>query len=321
MAKYDLPGSLRAFDEIWAPECNTLTIPTGYCTPGLWVTAVALAKEKNLELDDICFPNKKLEEYSSALGLSLVLTGHDDYPNERINNGCNYSTIQLLDDEDASETAMANVNGCIRRMIKETSTPGIVDLCNVIGELHNNVWAHGRSTGFSCAQKYADFSIGGEKVIEFALADRGFGFMREMRRVGKEVATDCEAIKWCIEEGHSTKLADKKDEFAQTVRADNIGGSPFGKGVNTKTEIVVNHQGLGLFKLISLVKKYGGKLAIASGNCLFQVDRMGNTSYSEIKEWKGVAISCTLNARRLQEKTTDKKKNPEVVSIMDQLRG
>jgi hypothetical protein len=135
------------------------------------------------------------------------------------------------------------------------------------------------------------------------------------------VNSDCEAIEWCIQEGNSTKLADDKDEFEQTLPSDNIGGSPYGDGVPTKPPAPVNHQGLGLFKLVSLVKDYGGELFLASGSCLMKMDKTGCTSYSEINYWHGVAISCTFSEKRLQEETNNKDKNPEIVDIMGLLRG
>ncbi|MDO9316599.1 MAG: hypothetical protein Q7V56_00160 [Gammaproteobacteria bacterium] len=68
---------------------------------------------------------------------------------------------------------------------------------NVVGELHDNVWSHGKSTGFSMAQK---FKVPYEEdyFIEFALADMGLGLRGEMIRAGKEVSSHEAAIEWCL---------------------------------------------------------------------------------------------------------------------------
>ncbi len=56
-----------------------------------------------------------------------------------------------------------------------------------------------------------------------------------------------------------------------------------------------HHMGIGLAKLVKLVKDYSGQLWLASGNSLLTINGLGNPRFDEIQEWNGVAISCRFN--------------------------
>lgn len=316
--RYDLLKTLETVDEIWMPETRSLLIPNVFCAPGLWVVIAAIAKSNKLLMSDIDIPYGRLTSYSSAIGLSAAIGEGDDFSYERINDGRTYSPLILLADESACDSATSSISGCIRNFTSTPDVDGIGELCQVIGEVYDNVWSHGKDTGFSCAQKYNCFESG-ESVIEFALADRGYGFRAEMNRVGNKVGSDQEAIAWCIQEGNSTKLADDEDEFQQRVPNDLIGGSPMGVNVPTK-DTEANHQGLGLYKLISLVKEYSGTLSLASGHSLMSMNSSGESHYMPISYWQGVALSCRFKISDLQ-KINNEVVLPEIEKIMGMLKG
>ncbi len=185
----------------------------------------------------------------------------------------------------------------------------------VVGELHDNVWAHGKATGFSMAQKYK-VPREDDTYVEFALADLGLGFMGEMHRSKKECSSHQEAIEWCIQEGNSTKLHD--DPWTQRIPEDCL-RSPFGSSVPVR-DSENNHQGLGLAKLVRLVNAYSGSLQIASGDALFTIDENKDTIYKRLPiQWKGVAISCRLRASALSKGSEESQDSPELSYIIKRL--
>lgn len=135
------------------------------------------------------------------------------YDIHRPNLGRNYSMLTLLDNEHATDTANTQIISCISHFTNNDTSDGIGSLKEVVGELHDNIWSHGRSTGFSMAQKYSNGKI------EFALADCGMGFLNELRRIGMEIASHKEAIEWCIKKGNSSKKieSERHDNWGTTT--------------------------------------------------------------------------------------------------------
>ena len=57
--------------------------------------------------------------------------------------------------EESTDSATQTVNGCSREHFDGLGFDAFADkLCGVVGDLHDNVWSHGKSTGFSMAQKW-----------------------------------------------------------------------------------------------------------------------------------------------------------------------
>lgn len=142
-------------------------------------------------------------------------------------------------------------------------------LCEVVGDLHDSVWAHGKASGFSMAQKWKapkwkSFSrlTVNDHYLEFALADCGIGFLREVQNTGLKIDSDQQAIEWCIQKEHPTKKLRPESEWAQRVPADVI-DNPL-RGIE-KTGVSDNHHaGPGLFKLTQLIQGFGGELWLAT---------------------------------------------------------
>ena len=107
-------------------------------------------------------------------------------------------------------------------------------LAKVVGELHDNVASHASGLGFSCAQAYND---AGAKRIEFALADRGRGMLRNVRELFPEVESHPEAIAWCLKRGNTT-ARNESDPWAQRLPDDAM-VSPFPG--NTRPESREDH--------------------------------------------------------------------------------
>jgi hypothetical protein len=295
-------------------------LPYGYYTPGYLVALTAYLhlykiSERNFNLDT------RQTSYLNTMALPDALWGNTNYTLNRCKEGINYSIITPLHNADVVDEATSSINRCIRTLSPNNENKGINDLFHVVGELHDNVWSHGLSSGFSMAQKSkVPYTNGRDHYFEFALADHGLGFLAEIKRSKQDITTHKEAIEWCIIEGHSTKHSDDIDDLAQSIPSDFIGKSPLGTNVQTRIE-VNHHQGLGLAHLVKLVKKYKGHLYLISGDTCFEIDINGQERFIKLqKEWKGVAISCRFRESELSV-VNNELPDENVLNIMAKLRG
>jgi len=180
------------------------------------------------------------------------------------------------------------------------------------------VWSHGKSTGFSMAQKWNKYSDASECFFEFALADCGLGFLRELKRVGLDIDNDEDSIKWCIEKGNSSKKIKGKDEWSQRLPSDLIGNPIPGIGYALESEN--HHMGLGLAKLMELISNYQGQLWLASGNKTFIVDQNGKRNFKNNKQnWKGVALACRFDTEKAKNYNSNSD-DETITSIIELLR-
>lgn len=272
-----------------------------FLSPGYIVVIAALIKKYNLPKSNIQINNNNIFGYLNTMGFYKELWG--DASNYcRINEGFNYSPLVLLENEDCSNIATSTISNCISNLTDKAKTQGIDELVEVVGELHDNIWSHGRSTGFSMAQKFY-YKRNKSDSIEFAVCDCGGGFLEEVNRSGiMGITTHAEAIKWCIKKGNSSKkfIYQKANSWEQSLPQDII-NNPM-KGI-AKFHSENNHEGLGLYKLMNLSKKFHGELYIASGDAI-----LSKKSYQDTIEFlnlncvfKGVAISCKFNVLNLKE--------------------
>ncbi|HHR6224336.1 TPA: hypothetical protein ACS724_002850 [Providencia alcalifaciens] len=322
---WDLKDAIRYTAAFHDKKTNKLHLQKNHYHPGFITVLAAYINHHGIAKEDCLLPESN-SSYMSAVNFQGALWGEDSCSQERINVGRNYSLVTALTNVDAVDMATSSINSCVRQLTfpnrKLSEYPkGLTDLTHVIGELHDNVWSHGKSTGFSFAQRSAVPRTGKrEHYLEFSLADCGLGFLRELRRANiPNVNTHEEAIKWCIQQGNSSKHADLQDDWAQQLPQDFIGGSVFGHAVAVK-EKENNHQGLGLDHLMKLVKTYNGDLQLATGNVCLEVSG-GEIKYTELpNEWSGVAISCRFKIHELSI-DHDSDDDPELLEIMSALGG
>ncbi|PZN70809.1 MAG: hypothetical protein DM484_27845 [Candidatus Methylumidiphilus alinenensis] len=294
----------------------------GFKTPGFWVSLAAKARNEGVPYRQLRFSDDDGRRYSEAMKLQVVLDGVDDYPYSRRKQGQNYSPLVLLENEESTDSATQTVNGCIRNHFAGLGFDAFTDkLCGVVGDLHDNVWSHGKSTGFSMAQKWKKPRSTNDVMFEFALADCGLGFLRELSRVGLKIEDDAEAIEWCIVKGHSSKLVNEKqdDGWAQRLPPD-LMGCPMPIGVGRVKESDNHHQGLGLAKLISLVDEYKGSLWLATGRAMLTMKPEKSEFISLKFPWKGVCIACRFDGSLVKQYQTTQK-NDELTDTLMKLLG
>lgn len=167
-------------------------------------------------------------------------------------------------------------------------------MLKVVGELHDNVASHASGVGFSAAQVYNGQK--GKRWIEFAVADSGCGMLRNVRQLVPTIASDDDAIKWCLIRGNTT--AGERDSWAQRLPEDCL-YSPLPSGV-TSFSNENHHLGEGLAVLTELITIAAGELWIWSGNCEFTLDEQGRSYYrtADDIQWQGVAIEIKLDVDR-----------------------
>jgi hypothetical protein len=271
-------------------------IHNNHYSPGYWTGFVARARARNLCLQDLDIRNVERLNYAKAIAIEHALGQADTYPYLRRRAGENYSPLVLLESREQTDSAVSEINQCIRGLFSEAQYAEFVSsICELVGDLLDNVWAHGKSTGFSMAQKWRDPPDG--FLFEFAVADCGMGFLRELQRVGMPITNDRDAIEWCILPGNSTKKRDV-DEWEQRLPVD-VMGNPMGR-FGRVVESDNHHMGLGLAKLITAVEQFHGWCWLASGNAMLCISPDGHRSYTILPiPWKGVALACRFDSNRV----------------------
>lgn len=266
-------------------------------TPGYWVATVARARERGLSFADLCLADK-LGGYAQAIGAEAALGAPDRYAFKRVNAGKTYSPLVLITSREQTEFATSQINGCIRHILSDVAPAKFTSgLCEVVGDLLDNVWAHGESTGFAMAQRWHKPGSRAS-LLEFAVADCGKGFLREVRRIGLKIDNHRDAIEWCIQQGHSTKKRPVEDPFAQRLPPD-VMGNPM-PGIGRVVESDNHHMGLGLAKLIEFTRTFEGWLWLASGDALLRLSPGCEAEYLGFATpWNGVALACRFDQQRI----------------------
>jgi hypothetical protein len=266
-----------------------------YYSPAYYVMlASSLNSNRYIERYFDCHPNGA--GYLNTIGFQAQVFSTNSSHVHRVTAGKNYSPLVKLASQAEVDSATTTINSCIRQFASRNTN--IDRLCHVVGELHDNVWAHGNATGYSMAQKWK-VPYSDDHLLEFGIADSGLGFLAELQNAQIPVTNDMEAINWCIQEGNSTKIA--KDDFAQALPQDYLGAVPASHAVPFRTD-GSHHQGLGLHHLIALVNEFNGELHIFSGDCRLHV-KEGKSGYHRVDiPWQGVAISCRFRESCLNVK-------------------
>ncbi|SAK93936.1 hypothetical protein AWB80_06893 [Caballeronia pedi] len=277
-------------------------IPRGHYTPGYWTMLAATGRRAGIRFEDLRFGHEPNSGYAQALRLPTALGAADDYPYDRRNEGRNYSGLVLLESAETTDQASERVNGCVRHIFAAEGLDQFVhDLAEVVGDLHDNVWSHGKSTGFSMAQTWRNLRQTDSYWFEFSLADCGMGFLRETQRAGiPGIDSDADAISWCIKKGNTSKRTKVVDDMMQSLPPDMMGNPMFGFAAIKESDN--HHMGLGLAKLMALVEKYRGRLWLASGASLLYKPPMNeHVIRAAPSKCKGVALAVRFDTSVIRE--------------------
>jgi len=135
----------------------------------------------------------------------------------------------------------------------------------LLTEIMNNVADHARSPvgGFAMAQYYPN-----KNTVQFAIADRGIGFLKNVQAKMPDIVTENEAI----------ELAMKK-------------------GFTASSQKLYGHErnaGYGLYAFSKIVEHIGGKFVIVSNDSIYK--KIGSPTLSKKIgiPYKGVIVGCEL---------------------------
>lgn len=319
---YGLPELVQRFVRLTPEGVDGFfgQVSESYCGPGYWVAFAARARARKLKINDLDI-SAQHRDYAKAIMLESVLGEPDTYPHGRPGQGWNYSPLVTLADVSETDRATGSINSCIRTLFPALELKRFVNaLCDVVGDMHDNVWSHGNSTGISMAQKWnKPRSAGQVQNLEFALADCGYGFLAELKRSGIagkfRISNDADAIRWCIQEGHSSKKRED-DGWTQRLPEDAM-GNPMGAIARVKDK-ENNHLGLGLYKLTELVRAFSGELWLVSGDAMFHLCP-ANETYTQIScPWQGVALACRFSTDAVLQQAKRLESTPDE---LDRLLG
>lgn len=325
---YSISAGLRDISN-WNGSSEAPHISQGFYLPGYWATVTAWARSQALDPSIFTFAKNANRTYTSAIGFARALGHEDDFVYTRSGQGRNYSPLVVLDSTEATDCATQDVTSCVRSFWPEGQSKFVDTVCNVIGDLHDNVWSHGQSTGISVAQRWQVPYSPNDHYLEFALADCGIGFLGELKRAGLSnslsIDSHRDAVTWCVQEGNSSKkiLDDASDDWAQQVPGDFM-ALPGGGSLSVRRSTGGNHhQGLGLAKLTSLVMKYSGELSLVSGDARLYISEKGRQSFlSPDFHWQGVTICARFKESRISEaiEAPEQSAAPRLQGILNRLR-
>ncbi len=249
-------------------------------------TMLAAFIVRNQQTEDFILPDSKVESYLDTIDFYSLLWGKPRGNTQR-SAGMTYCPLIELSSPVQTDTAATTIAGILLRHCGEYIYP----LVEVIGELLDNVWAHGKAVGYAAAQ------VVGQEIC-FAVSDLGKGFLQVLKEARiSGIESDLDAINWGLQEGHTSKGIE--DDWAQALPFDSR-DNPFSPGVPTRDEDN-HHEGLGLYKLVELVRHTQGSMAILSGYGLKTLQG-AEAQDREIEDfWQGAVISCSFNLRMLRQ--------------------
>lgn len=241
--------------------------------------------KKNSISKELIIPDDNVDSYLNTIDF-YNLVWNEPRTNKQWAVGRSYCPLIELSSPEHTDTATTIIGNILERRCGEDA----YSVIDVIGELIDNVWSHGKALGYAVAQVSRD-------DIKFSVVDIGKGFKNVLQEANiSGIKSDIDAINWSIQKGHTSK--GQEDEWAQFLPFDSY-ENPFSSGVPIKEE-ENHHEGLGLYKLVDLVQKTKGNLSILSGQGLKFISAERELD-SELKNhWQGVVIYCTLNIRNIK---------------------
>lgn len=242
-----------------------------------WVSpavSVCLAAERT-RLDPVnAVFRGEASRYASVIGLTEALSGTDPIHAAGYLHGKTYSPLEWLRTHAEIHRCNTTIGQLLSHQVADVALRR--ELNKIVGELHDNVASHSRGKGFCAAQVYGD-------RIEYAIADAGCGFLRNVRSADSTVQADLAAIQWAFVRGNTSAPAPAPSPFGPQK---GVGGPEVGLDADDGD----THAGWGLDELRQMIDHTNGYMWVASGTagCTYS----GGTwqPYSLTVPWPGVFI-------------------------------
>lgn len=237
--------------------------------------------EKFTNFEDINYKNIKWVEPIFISMLKAYFTEKNDnrvFNHSYIDNmmslqyrdGSNYSPIEHIEtfsrnNIDSVSTHLASIMLNNFTFLDEEDKNDLkIYLQYLFAELMNNVADHSYSKigGYAMAQYYPK-----NHKIQFTIADRGVGFLQNIRAEYPNIKTEYDAIKKALEKGTT---ATSKRLYGDTVK----------------------NAGFGLYAIQKILKETGGSFVIVSNDTVYRYNNRGEVSSKKLEySWKGVVVA------------------------------
>jgi|SRR5688500_10726027 len=267
----------------------------GFVTPAVSVCLATRRSQRGPAVEMVFAGDAR--NYAQTIGLADAMEGRPQPFSPSGLAGRTYSPLAHLSCAAEVDPCNAVINTLFREQLSAHDPRCVHRICQVIGELHDNVASHARGIGFSAAQ-----SLNG--WLYFAIADAGCGFLANARKVNA-ANTHKEAIHWAFVRGN-TSARPSEDFWEQTWAP----GRPARSDYDAEEEN--HHQGLGLAILEELVMDLGGNLWVISGD---HHRTMTQGSWLPCVpapvRWEGVAIELALPIVKMQTRGAVRESEPD----------
>lgn len=200
----------------------------------------------------------------------LSITIGNDYIKKMIlseyKSNKSFSPIECIFDRSDVEQIADHITKIMLKNFQELSLSDQKDLRDYIqylfSELMNNVADHSHSPvgGYAMAQYFP-----ANKKIQFVVADRGVGFLRNLRLNFQDVDNEISAIIKALEKGITSTDARMYDTY--------------------------RNAGFGLYAMFEILNMTGGKFVIISNNALLRYSNGQFTTQMLAPSWNGVVVA------------------------------
>ena len=179
-----------------------------------------------------------------------------------------YTPVEKITTRNGLEKISTHLTNIMLKNFSDLEASDIKDLRDYLQylflELMNNVADHAQSNGHVMAQYYPT-----NKKVQFAVADRGVGFLQNIKLKYKDVSSEEEAIFKALEKGVT---ATPEKMYGQEKNA-----------------------GYGLYAMLEILKQTNGKFTIISNDTLVRYKNHKYTVKKLDESWEGVAIAFEFN--------------------------
>ncbi|MDF1878169.1 ATP-binding protein [Sulfurimonas sp. SAG-AH-194-C20] len=184
-----------------------------------------------------------------------------------------FSPISIVKTRAGLETISTQLTDVMLKNFKDLTDTDNKDLKHYLHylflELMNNVADHAQSDGHVMAQYYPT-----NKKIQFAISDRGVGFLSNLKLKFNDITTEEEAIHKALKKGIT---ATPQKMYGQEKNA-----------------------GFGLYAMVEILKQTDGRFIIISNDTLIRYTNGLYTTKKLSDPWKGVVVAFEFDEAKIE---------------------
>lgn len=237
-----------------------------------------LFADDNSEFNDIKWLEPIFVAMTSAYNAdtSFELSTDNDYLFNMLNleykDNKTYSPIEIIKTRKGLEKISNHLTSIMLQNFTYLKTQDIKDLRDYLQylflELMNNVADHAQADGYVMTQYYST-----NKKVQFAIADRGVGFLSNLKLKYNDIYAEEEAILKALE-----------------------------KGVTATVQKMYGHEknaGYGLYAMFEILKQTEGKFVIISNDTLIRYKNGKYTTKHLDKSWEGAVVAFEFDEKEI----------------------